>query len=177
MALMASHLTHPAEQLESVDTSRFECIDGQLIERPLPTVRHSSLQRDLSLLIHPLAKQRGMDSGPELSVDKTPGSGSDWMTPDYAVSMPGGYHQNQNGHALPPVYLLIEVLSPGQGLPEMERKGQRYLDWGALHVWIIDPAKDSAVTMHAAGGRQSVERGEQLHADRDFALSLDQLLG
>lgn len=173
---MASQLTHPAEQIESIDASRFECIDGRLIERPLPTVKHSSLQRDLTFLVHPQAKQRGMDSGPELSIDKTPGSRSDWMTPDYAVSMPGGYQQNQNGHAVPPVYLLIEILSPDQHMTEMERKGQRYLDWGAHHVWLIDPIRNTAVVMHRAVEPKHVGLDGQLEADTDFALPLKQLL-
>lgn len=136
---MATQITHPAEQIESIDTSRFECIDGHLVERPLPNVTHSRIQKRLIQLIDPIVTALGMDCGPELSVDRTPGSRSDWMTPDFAVSMPGGYTQNRNGHALPPVFLVVEVLSPGQTFQSMKTKFERYLAWGAHHVWLIDP--------------------------------------
>ena len=172
---MATQLTHPAEHIETVDTSRFECIDGQLIERPLPNVKHSLIQDNLSILLRPMARARNMRSGPELSVDRTAGSRSDWMTPDFAVSMPGGYTVNRNGHALPPVYLLVEVLSPGQTMSALEIKAERYLAWGAKHVWLVDPMKQEAVVLHQDGGRETVATG-LLEADPDFSVALSDVL-
>lgn len=172
---MATQFTHPAENLASIDTSRFECIDGQLIERPLTTVKHSVIQGNLTVLLRPLAKAKKMTCGPELSVDRTPGSKSDWMTPDFAVSLPGGYTINQNGHALPPVYLIAEILSSDQTMVEMEAKARRYFEWGAQHIWLIDPVKQEAISLHQDGGRKLVRDG-QIEADPDFAISLADIL-
>ena len=172
---MATPFTHPAEQIEAIDTSRFECIDGHLLERPLPTVQHSLIQDNLSVLLRPLARVRNMRSGPELSVDRTPGSGSDWMTPDFAVSMPGGYTVNRNGHALPPVYLIVEVLSPGQTMNEMETKAQRYFAWGAKYVWLIDPMKEEALVLHEGSARNLNVTG-LLMAGIDFTVALKDVL-
>ena len=92
------------------------------------------------------------------------------MTPDYSVSMPGGFTANQNGHCLPPVYLLVEILSRDQGMLAMERKGRRYLEWGVLHVWLIDPMKQKAVTLRQGGGRQDIRANGSLDAGPGFAV-------
>ena len=68
------------------------------------------------------------------------------MTPDFAVSMPGGYINNRNGHALPPLFLVAEVLSPGQNFENMRGKLDRYFAWGVKHVWLIDPFDQRAWT-------------------------------
>ncbi len=143
---------------ELIDTSRYECIDGQLLERPVPNIRHSDLQGNLAELLRPLARALNMQCGPELSVDRTEGR-SDWMTPDFAVSMPGGYRANANGHALPPVFLVIEVLSPGQSLFNMRQKADRYLAWGAQTVWLIDPDSSTALVLSADQPGQLVSDG------------------
>ncbi len=133
---------------EAIDSSRYECIDGQLVERPLPTFQHSRIQQNLCLSLASLARFQGMQSGPELSVDRSPGSQSDWMTPDYAVSFPGGYQLNANGHALPPVLLVVEVLSLGQSFLNMRAKAGRYLAWGVHTVWLLDPQSSSALVFN-----------------------------
>ncbi len=134
---------------EPVDTSRYECIDGQLIERPVPNIQHSRIQENLCLCLAPRARARGLQSGPELSVDRSPGSQSDWMTPDYALSLPGGYRTNANGHAVPPVLLVAEVLSPGQSFFNMRAKAERYLAWGVQIVWLLDPQLSTALVFDA----------------------------
>ncbi len=134
---------------ESIDTSRYECIDGQLVERPVPNFQHSRTQENLCVSLRPLARSAGLQSGPELSVDKSPGSQSDWMTPDYALSFPGGYQLNANGHVLPPILLIAEVLSPGQNFFNMRKKVERYLVWGVQTVWLLDPQLSTALVFNA----------------------------
>ena len=155
---------------ELIDTSRYECIDGQLMERPVPNIRHSRIQRNLTLLLCPLASSLELDSGPELSVDRTAGR-SDWMTPDFVVSMPGGYRANANGHALPPVFLVVEVLSPGQSLFNMRQKADRYLAWGAQVVWLIDPDSSTALVLSADQSGQLVSDGVLRAGDLTVSLA------
>ena len=62
---MATQFTHPAEHIESIDTSRFECIDGQLIERPLGNADHSNVQDNLAYFLRPLVRGSGRRGGPE----------------------------------------------------------------------------------------------------------------
>ena len=46
-----------------------------------------------------------------------------------------------------PPELCIEILSPGDTLPEALEKVRRYIDWGSHCVWIIDPEKRTAWTL------------------------------
>ena len=165
--------TIPSNEL--IDTSRYECVDGELVERPVPNFRHSRIQDDLSVHFRPLTQLLGMVSGPELSIDRNPGK-SDWMTPDYAVSMPGGYTVNANGHALPPILLAVEVLSPGQSLTEMRQKAERYLAWGAQTVWLIDPDAAVALVFNAEQPGSGHFVAEGLLRAGDLAVSLAQIL-
>ena len=159
--------------VEPVDTSRFECIDGQLEERPVPNISHSRITDNVSFLLRPLVRSRGMESGPELSINKAPGTRADWMTPDYAVSPPGGYHANANGNALPPVLLVVEVLSPGQTFFNMRLKAERYLAWGVQHVWLLDGDSASALVFHfdQPGSSQIVSAGELQAGELNIPLS------
>lgn len=67
---MANSLTHPAEHIETINTSRFECLDGHLIERPLGDANHSNVQDNLAFHLRPLIRGTGRRSGPEFSLDK-----------------------------------------------------------------------------------------------------------
>lgn len=167
---MATQLTHPAEHIETIDTSRFECLDGQLIERPLGNADHSNVQDNLAFHLRPLVRGNGRRGGPEFSIDKQPGRRSDWLTPDYLVSTPGGFRLNINKHALPPVYLAIEVLSPGQSFDDMKRKAELYFAWGAEHAWIIDPDNHIAFTYSDGSWKQVT--GSDLLITPDFSLPL-----
>ena len=69
---MAIQITHPAGHIETIDTSRFECLDGQLIERPAPTIDHSMIQQNLAVLLGPIARSQNRKSGPEYQLTGVP---------------------------------------------------------------------------------------------------------
>lgn len=169
---MATSLTHPAEHIETIDTSRFECLDGHLIERPLGNADHSNVQDNLAFHLRPWVRGTGRRSGPEFSLDKQPGRRSDWLTPDYLVSFPGGFTLNSNKHALPPVYLAVEVLSPNQTVDEMKRKAEFYFAWGAQHAWIIDPGARVAVSYTNGAWTEVDESGTLVTSDFSLPLHL-----
>ena len=56
---MATQFTHPAEHIETIDISRFGCIDGQLLERPWANSDHSNVQNNLAYHLRPLIKESG----------------------------------------------------------------------------------------------------------------------
>jgi Uma2 family endonuclease len=47
--------------------------------------------------------------------------------------------------------LAVEVLSPSDRYPEVQRKVQEYLDAGTPLVWVLDPESRSATVTHADG--------------------------
>jgi len=146
---MATQRVPPAtaSDTEPIDTSRYECIDGELVERPLPGDRHAEVQENVRDLIKPLAKVLGMKIHLEWTLDETDRPKHDWMTPDVLISMPGPYQRSRIGHLLPPAFLAVEVLSPGQTVTQMAAKAWRYHAWGVQHVWLIEPEENYAVVM------------------------------
>jgi Uma2 family endonuclease len=139
---MATQQVQAAADVEYIDTSRYERIEGQLVERPLPGSRHSEVQENTWSLLKPLAKELGMRTHLEWTLDEIDAPEHDWMTPDVLVSMPGERKESRIGHLLLPAFLPVEVLSPGQTIPQMIKKARRFLRWGVRHVWLIEPEQN-----------------------------------
>lgn len=142
---MATQQVQAAEDVGYIDTSRYERIEGQLVERPLPASRHSEVQEHAWVSLKPLAKQLGMRTHLEWTLDEEDKPEHDWMTPDVLVSMPGERRESRIGYLLPPAFLAVEVLSPGQTIPQMIKKARRFLRWGVQHVWLIEPEQNFAL--------------------------------
>jgi Uma2 family endonuclease len=136
---MATQQIQAAPDLGYIDTSRYERIEGQLVERPLPGSRHSEIQWNATFLLKQTTKQYGMKVHQEWTLDEADVPEHDWMTPDVLVSLPGEYKESRIGHLLPPAFLAVEVLSPGQIIPQMRKKAERFLRWSVQHIWLIEP--------------------------------------
>jgi Uma2 family endonuclease len=175
---MRSAIDHPVVDFESIDTSRYEQIDGLLRERPMPKDRHSEVQGNIIEILGPKARAMGLRVYPELSVDREDTPHSDWMTPDVVVAQPD-FTRTERRNALPPLLLVIEILSPEQTVPEMIRKAQRYLDWGVNNVWLIEPHKQFALAL-LGGSVQSqpalVWSGFNLQLENGLSIPLADLL-
>ncbi len=142
--------------IEPVDTSRFEQVNGKLIERPVPTLKHSDLQFHITSLLRQAVLDLGMKANQELSIDHLDEPKSDWLTPDVVVSLAGGFRQAKNGHVLPPVLLAVEVLSPGQNFFNMRRKVSDLLAWGVEQVWLVDDESHSIAVFQSSNAKSEV---------------------
>lgn len=136
--------TLPLDQA-AVDTSRFEQIDGQLVERPLPNDIHSRTQLAVTVLLGRQLRGKGLAALQEWTLDEDDQPKHNWMTPDVLVASP--VNRASNGHCLPPAVLAVEVLSEGQTLEEIAAKAKRYLSWGVGLLWIIDPVAQYAAIL------------------------------
>lgn len=138
--------TLPVEQ-SKIDTSRYECVDGQLVERPLPNDIHADIQFAVTALLKRSITefQLPFAARQEWTLDEDDQPRHNWMTPDVLVSEPERIATNR--HALPPAHLAVEVLSEGQTFEQMFGKAQRYFAWGMKHVWIIDPVMRKACSI------------------------------
>jgi len=159
---VATHVSPLDIDFDTIDTSRYEYIDGQLIERPVPKPLHSRVQGTLIEVLGPKARSLGCRFGPELSVDKENRRRSEWLTPDNAL-----YHDpprtSPGGNALPDdIELVVEVLSPEQTMQQMRQKAQSYFKWGLQTVWIIDPENKVAEIHRNACSPVTVRPGEDL---------------
>ena len=142
--------------LEHVDTSRFEQVNGELIERPAPTLKHSELQLQITLLLRQAVSEFDMKANQELSIDYWDEPKSDWMTPDVIVSMEGGFREAKNGHVLPPILLAVEILSSGHNFFNMRRKVSDLLAWGVQQVWLVDGESRSVAVFKSSNAKSQV---------------------
>ena len=131
------------------DTSRFEQIDGHLVERALPNRDHARVQYAITTLLRSQAGIHACEVWQEWTLDESDKSKHNWMTPDVLVASQSA-PLAASGHLLPPAILAVEVLSPDQTMAQMRIKALRYFRWGVDSVWIIDPESRSAVTMTAS---------------------------
>ena len=150
---MATQQVQAAADVGYIDTSRYERVEGHLVERPLPGDRHSEVQWNATFSLKQVAKQYGMKVHQEWTLDEADIPEHDWMTPDVLVSLPGEYKRSTIGHLLPPAFLAVEVLSPGQTIPQMMKKARRFLRWGVQHVWLIEPEQNFGFMVTGDGTR------------------------
>jgi Uma2 family endonuclease len=154
---MATHLIAP----DVIDDSRFERIDGEWVERPVPNTPHACVQTQFVLLLTQALRGSKGKAFPEWSITR-PGHADkddpDYLTPDVLVAYPP-FPRAKNGHLAAPGFLAIEVLSPGQDLFD---KALLYASWGTPHVWIVNPETRFAFEFH--GGPAFTVQRERLRA-------------
>ena len=152
-----------------IDERRFERINGELRERPVPNTLHMQVQRRIYKLLDQLLEETEAEVGPEWSITR-PGHADqddpDYMTADVLVCYPP-FITGKNGHLTVPGFLAVEVVSPGQGADLID-KAIRYAAWGKPHVWIVNP--DTRVCLEFHGGDTFMIQREELHADAPVTL-------
>jgi Uma2 family endonuclease len=108
-------------------------VDGEVVERALPTPVHSQIQGLLILLFAPLMTRFRLVLMPELRVRVEP---SRFRVVDLAVyrdSRPEGRY------ATIPAYVAIEIVSPDDRHSELTERLEDYRRWGVPHIWLVDP--------------------------------------
>jgi len=109
--------------------------DGDIVERAIPDVPHSTAQMGSAGFFLQLRKQEGLPFFPlpELRHQVRPGR---YLIPDVAVHWPNPPAEDVPAH---PPLIVIEVLSPEDRMSDVIAKFQEYVAWGVPHVWLIDP--------------------------------------
>ncbi len=154
------------------DTSRYECVDGQLLERPLPNAIHSDMQFAVTVLLKRSVKRLGLSARQEWTLDENDQPRHNWMTPDTLVAAP--QNTAKNGHCIPPAILAVEILSEGQTHEEMFVKAKRYFRWGVSFVWVIDPKEMTATIISGdnPNGAYQLDNGQGLLTAGDIQVPL-----
>ena len=142
----------PSSNAPYIDESRFERVDGRLVERPMPGDTHSETQDKVKSLLQQRLATQPFKVLSEWSITRPSHAAfdePDYITPDVLVAyLP--YERTAKGHLIRQALLAIEIVSPGQS--GLFRKSERYGAWGVEHVWIIDPQTREAFEFH--GGNQ-----------------------
>ena len=112
-----------------------EYVDGELIQKSVPSNLHSELQ---ALLTYFLMVALGAPNNRVRIAQNLRLSGSVIRVPDVCVVEPGNLDE---GLALSdPPLLCVEILSPSDRFSATVKKCQDYLRWGVASCWILDPA-------------------------------------
>jgi Uma2 family endonuclease len=120
-----------------------EFVDGQIIQKPMPQGKHSTLQGDLVATINSIFKpQRLARAYPELRCSFDGRS----IVPDVAIFSWEHIPRDEDGKvanvfAIAPDWT-IEILSPDQSQTKVVRNILRCLHHGTQMGWLIDPEEE-----------------------------------
>jgi len=128
------------EQYFAIDTKPyFEYVNGELVQKAMPTNLHSELQFWLGYLLL-------LALGPERNRIKTEQncqlSESVIRLPDICI-LQQNTPRGEFAVKLPPL-LCVEILSPSDRLSDTVKKCQDYLRWGVPSCWILKPESEEA---------------------------------
>lgn len=145
--MAAPTLVSPEEYLKtSFDGLDREYVNGELIERSMPTYLHARIQARLIFLFETLGQRLPIFPAPELRL--AIGLQRLYRIPD--VSVFTGHEPTEPVPSAPPL-VAIEILSPDDRLAETLKKFDEYRQFGVAHIWLIDPAEKKFYTFDANG--------------------------
>ena len=159
-----STLISVEEYLNTTYKPACDYVDGVLRQKSMPTWNHGLLQGRLSYLI--TLEFPGFASGSEVTVQIRTGK---FLVPDLVVQQSD---RIQSPYPIEPVYLCVEILSPGDRMSETIAKCEDYLEWGVETTWIIDP--DEKRAWEYRRGRRLQEVRDNLNAG-ELSISFDEL--
>ena len=113
-----------------------EFVEGRVVERPVPTYEHASMQAFLIEALRAIGRRLGLITLPEQRVQTR---SDHFRVPDVCVitERPEGPFGRRMVVRAP--HLCIEILSPEDTAVETMDKVREYLSFGVDWVWVIDP--------------------------------------
>ncbi len=145
---MAAHtLVAPEDYLKgSFDGPDREYVEGELLERGMPTYLHGKIQALLCILFGTLLKRYTIFIATEVRHAITPQHL--YRIPDVAIFADQEPTQPVPDH---PPLIAIEIASPDDRLSETLKKFEEYRHWGVAHIWLIDPVEKRLYSYDATG--------------------------
>lgn len=133
MAIATRLTIEEFKAIPGFDERRLELIDGELVEKPMPTWEHGRAAGNLFRLTFHLGsgavEPRAMIPAQATQTASSP-------VPDFAFYAAGPPASRR--WMVDPPTVVAEVLSPGQTHRAMQRKVDLYLSFGVQSVWVID---------------------------------------
>ena len=156
-----------AEELMNLpgDSMRHELIKGELLTMPPPGYPHGTVTMNLSALLFNYVKTNNLgrvvaEIGYKLETDPDTVLGPDisFIARDRIRNPPEGYWPGAPD-------LAVEVISPGDTKPEVDRKTALWLELGAKSVWNVNPRKRTVEVNRADGERRLFHETDELVDD------------
>jgi Uma2 family endonuclease len=118
----------------------FELLDGEAVQKSVPTRLHSILQLVLAVML----KEMGFKSRPELTLAIS----ESWEPTSDVCGIVGPEEDPYPTHA---VAVAIEILSPDDRFTRVIGKCRKYAEWGVQDILVFDPIGREAWFWDAAG--------------------------
>src|SRR5687768_9520186 len=153
-----------AEELIKLDGPYcHELVKGELLTMSPPGAKHGAVTMRLSSALDTHVEENKLgivfvaETGflLERDPDTVLAPDSSFIRSDRINTLPDGYLEMAPD-------LVVEVISPTQSRPEMERKATRWLDYGVLEVWLVDAKRLTVNIRRPAGNNQLLREGEDL---------------
>jgi Uma2 family endonuclease len=120
------------------DGRRYEIINGELFEMPLPTMEHATVVANVITVVIPLVRQLG---GRWLTAPLDVFfQGADPVQPDILAILPGGSARLVERGVEGPPDLIVEVVIPTSHVHDALTKHALYALGGVREYWTVDPA-------------------------------------
>src|SRR5215208_4480233 len=147
------------------ESPALELIDGAVSQKVAPQWLHGWFQSILVMLINQFAGPRHLAwAFPEIRE----AFGRDSLVPDIGVYRWERIPRTAEGRLInappTPPDIAIEIISPGQSVAELVRKGRRYLTHGVQIVVVVHPEAES-VTLVRSDGSTATLREDRIDLD------------
>ncbi|MBP0020305.1 MAG: Uma2 family endonuclease [Cyanobacteria bacterium SBLK] len=179
---MVSTLTKPLtleEFLQQPETKpASEYIDGQIIQKPMPSVEHSAIQGDLVSFINAALRSKKIARAfPELRCN----FGDRAIVPDVSVYTWEKISRNENGKVAGVVAIapdwLIEILSPEQSQTKVIKKIVHALKYDTQMGWLINPYEESILVYSPDKPTEIFDEPDLVLPVPEFAKELELTVG
>jgi Uma2 family endonuclease len=110
-------------------------VNGEVVERTLPTPIHGQIQALLAVLFSTLSKRVRLVMMSELRVRIEPRL---FRVVDFAVYLDA---RPEGRYGTNPAYVAIEIVSPDDRYNDLTERLEDYRGWGVTHVWLVDPQR------------------------------------
>lgn len=128
-----------------------EFIDGEVVQKTMPTWDHGLIQRLLSFVFTLyLRAQPAGDAGSEIRCIFGPPGRARTYIPDYVFVIRERLQAGGEPFRGAPD-LAVEILSPDDRMPRVMRKLRFYLAHGVRLVWLLDPERRTVTVFHPSG--------------------------
>jgi Uma2 family endonuclease len=121
-----------AEYIATTYDPDCDYVDGEVRERNVGDWNHSTWQGRLLLHLGGLERRRGIFVVPETRVQVRPDR---FRIPDITVTLA----KPTKRWVTEPPYLVVEILSDGQSLSDIQDRIADYVEFGIPHIWVVDP--------------------------------------
>ena len=142
-----------------------EFVDGEVLERNVGRIEHSSAQMAVAGYLFGLRQELGLSVLPEVRVQVKP---TRFRIPDVCVVKgivgEGGFLDR-------PPFICIEILSKDDTMSSMQERIADFLDFGVPHLWVIDPRLNCCY-VYTRDGMRTLAAGDLVTVDPEIRLPL-----